>query len=99
LPPAQPTRPPRQQYGVGKTDVLSSTNGLSTVAMICSKDVTTYPHRPEPVLAAHAQFPPASGSHSLAKEDSAPHCGTDLFLGNSKSMERLGAAVTEMGKV
>jgi hypothetical protein len=35
---------------------------------------------PEPVLAAHAPSPPAAGSHCPAREDSAPHCGTEFFL-------------------
>jgi hypothetical protein len=33
----------------------------------------------ESVLAAHAPSPPAAGSHRPAKEDSAPHCGTEFF--------------------
>jgi hypothetical protein len=32
---------------------------------------------PEPVLAANAPSPPAAGSHCPAREDSAPHCGTE----------------------
>jgi hypothetical protein len=32
---------------------------------------------PEPVLAAPS--PPAAGSQCPAREDSAPHCGTELF--------------------
>jgi hypothetical protein len=72
---ATPTpRPPhpRQQDG-GKTDVLSSANGPSTVAL--SKDVTAHPHRP----GARPDRPcpvPACSSHCPAREDSAPHCGT-----------------------
>jgi hypothetical protein len=34
---------------------------------------------PEPVLTAHAPSPPAAGSHCPAREDSAPHCGTEFF--------------------
>jgi len=33
---------------------------------------------PEPVLATHAPSPPAAGSHCLAREGSAPHCGTEI---------------------
>jgi hypothetical protein len=33
---------------------------------------------PEPVLAAHAQPPPAAGSHCPAREGSAPHYGTEF---------------------
>jgi hypothetical protein len=33
---------------------------------------------PDPVLAAHAPSPPAAGSHCPAREDSAPHCGTEF---------------------
>ena len=35
---------------------------------------------PEPVLTNHAQSPPAAGSHSQAREDSAPHCGTEFHI-------------------
>jgi hypothetical protein len=35
---------------------------------------------PEPVLTAHAPSPPAAGSHCPAKEDSAPHCGTEFSV-------------------
>jgi hypothetical protein len=35
---------------------------------------------PEPFLAAHARSPTASGSHSLAGADSAPHCGTEFHF-------------------
>jgi hypothetical protein len=33
---------------------------------------------PEPVLADHAPSPPAAGSHSPAREVSAPYCGTEF---------------------
>ncbi len=33
---------------------------------------------PEPVLADHDPSPPAAGSHCPAREDSAPHCGTEF---------------------
>jgi hypothetical protein len=33
---------------------------------------------PEPVLADHVPSPPAAGSHSPAREVSAPHCGTEF---------------------
>jgi hypothetical protein len=33
---------------------------------------------PEPVLASHAPSPPGAGSHCLAREDPAPHCGTEF---------------------
>ncbi len=35
---------------------------------------------PETVLTAHVPSPPAAGSHCPAREDSAPHCGTEFFL-------------------
>jgi hypothetical protein len=35
---------------------------------------------PEPVLTAYAPSPPAAGSHCPAREDSAPHCGTEFPL-------------------
>jgi hypothetical protein len=45
----------------------------------CSKDVTAHPPRPPaPVLAVRAPSPPAAGSHSQAREDSAPHCRTEF---------------------
>jgi hypothetical protein len=34
---------------------------------------------PEPVLTAHAPSPPAADSHCPAKQDSAPHCGTEFL--------------------
>jgi hypothetical protein len=39
---------------------------------------------PEPVLADHAPSLPAAGSHCPAREDSAPHCGTEFILGHGK---------------
>jgi len=39
---------------------------------------------PEPVLAAHAPSPPAAGSHSPARGDSAPHCGTEFPEGRTR---------------
>ena len=34
---------------------------------------------PEPVLASHAQSPPAAGSHGPTREGSAPYQGTEFF--------------------
>ena len=42
---------------------------------------------PEPVLAAHAPFPPAAGSHCPAREGSAPHWGTEFFFSSISRAE------------
>jgi len=54
-------------------------NCPSTVAMQQSHMMS--PHiriGPEHVLTAHVPSPPAAGSHCPAREDSAPHCGTEF---------------------
>jgi hypothetical protein len=59
---------------------------------------------PEPVLAAHALPPPASGSHCPAREGSAPHCGTELLWDQKEcnqfcSKEELWEAATALLRV
>ena len=50
---------------------------------------------PDPVLADHALFPPASGSHSPAREVSALHCGTEFQVREKKCECQRMAEVTD----
>jgi hypothetical protein len=48
---------------------------------------------PEPVLTAHVPSPPAANSagiHCPAREDSAPHCGTEFRFGSSSHVQQNG---------
>jgi hypothetical protein len=73
LPKQPPRHAPRQQQDGGKTDVLSSANGPST--MRCSKDVTSHQHLP----GARPGSPSLQRADNLpAREDSTSHCRTEF---------------------
>jgi hypothetical protein len=57
---------------------------------------------PEPVLTAHAPSPPAADSHCPAKQDSAPHCGTEFLSSTTpqatrRSPQRAPLQTTQLG--
>ena len=71
------TSPAPTTTGWGKIDVLSSVNGSSTVVLQQRCHRTSASARSP---SAHAPPPPAAGTHSPDREDSAPHWEQNFVL-------------------
>ena len=82
-PPDPPTQPPttsppadNNRMQEGRMSCLQQPAPPPSDAAKMSPRIST---SPEPVLAAHAPSPPATGSHCPARDSSAPHLGTEFF--------------------